>query len=134
MPNSNEVKTGPGEYLVLSRGQWDASASRQEIQRAIDAFYLWHDRMVADGKMKVGSRLTRNGKFVSRAAVTDGPYSESKEIVGGYWFVLADSLEGAARLLADSPCLAHGLFYEVRQLDPRHCSAFMLTAETPGDA
>lgn len=134
MPNSDDVKPRPNEYLVLSRGQWDASSSKEEIQHAIDAFYTWHDRMVADGKMKTGSRLMRNGKLVSRRAVSDGPYSETKEIVGGYWFVLAHSLDEAARLLADSPCLAHGLSYEVRELDPQRGSAFMVTAETPGGA
>ncbi len=134
MSSNDDVKTGPNEYLVLSRGQWDASSSKEDIQCAIDAFYAWHDRMVADGKMKTGSRLMRDGKFVSRRAVTDGPYSETKEIVGGYWFVLADSLEEAARLLAGSPCLAHGLFYEVRELDPQRGSAFMPTAETPNGA
>lgn len=134
MSDSNEVKTVPGEYLVLSRGQWDASSSKEDIQHAIDAFYAWHDRMVADGKMKTGSRLMRDGKFVSRHAVMDGPYSETKEIIGGYWFVLADSLDEAARLLAGSPCLAHGLVYEVRELDPQRGSAFMVTAETPSDA
>ena len=111
MPNSDHVKTRPNEYLVLSRGQWDASSSKEEIQHAIDASYTWHDRMVADGKMKTGSRLMRNGKLVAGRTVTDGPYSETKENVGGYWFVSAHSLEEAARLLADSPCLAHGLFY-----------------------
>jgi hypothetical protein len=134
LSNNDDVKTGFNEYLVLSRGQWDASSSKEEIQRAIDAFYIWHDRMVTDGKMKIGSRLMRNGKFVSRRAVTDGPYSETKEIVGGYWFVLAGSLDEAARLLAGSPCLAHGLFYEVRELDPQRSSAYMVTAETPGGA
>lgn len=132
MSTNEDLKARPNEYLVLSRGQWDASSSKEEIQQAIDAFYTWHDRMVAEGTMKGGSRLKRNGKFVSRRAVTDGPYSETKEVVGGYWFVFADSLEQAARLLVDSPCLAHGLFYEVRELDPEHCSAFMVTAETPG--
>lgn len=134
MSSNGDVKTRPNEYLVLSRGQWDASSSKEEIQGAIDAFYTWHDRMVADGKMKTGSRLMRNGKFVSGRAVTDGPYSEAKEIVGGYWFVLADSLEEAARLLTGSPCLAHGLFYEVRELDPQRSSAYMVTAETPDGA
>jgi len=134
LSGNDDLKTRPNEYLVLSRGQWDASSSKEEIQGAIDAFYTWHDRMVADGKMKTGSRLMRDGKFVSGRAVTDGPYSEAKEIVGGYWFVLADSLDEAARLLAGSPCLAHGLFYEVRELDPQRSSAYMVTAETPDGA
>ena len=119
------------EYLVLSRGRWDASASKQDIQGAIDAFYVWHEGMVANGKMRTGSRLMKDARFVSGHAVNDGPYSEAKEVIGGYWFVLAGDIEEAARLLADSPCLAYGLCYEVRELDPVRCDAFAVTSETP---
>jgi hypothetical protein len=119
------------EYLVISRGKWDASASKEDIQRAIDAFYVWHEGMVAAGRMKRGSRLMKDGKFVSRRGVIDGPYSEAKEVIGGYWFVQAHSLEEAAQLLAQNPCLALGLVNEIRELDPVQCDAFMVTAETP---
>ncbi|MBS0567978.1 MAG: hypothetical protein JSS59_11310 [Proteobacteria bacterium] len=119
------------EYLVISRGHWDASASKEDIQRAIDAFYVWHERMVAEGRMKHGSRLMKDGKSVSRHGVTDGPYTEAKEVIGGYWFVYARSLEEAAQLLAQNPCLGYGLVNEVRELDPVPGSAFAVTAETP---
>lgn len=128
------AKAPLSEYLVLSRGQWDASASKEDIQRTIDAFYVWHERMIADGKMKSGSRLMKDGKFVSRRSVLDGPYAEAKEVIGGYWFVLAHSLDEAVQLLAQSPCLDRGLFYEVRELDPVRCDAFAVTAETPTTA
>ena len=81
------------EYLVLSRGQWDAHLSPEEIQAAIDDFYAWHGQLVAAGRMRAGSRLTREGKRVSRQAVVDGPFSESKEIIGGYWHVIAGGVE-----------------------------------------
>ena len=128
------AKAPLSEYLVLSRGQWDASASKEDIQRAIDAFYVWHERMIAEGKMKTGSRLMKEGKFVSKHSVTDGPYAEAKEVIGGYWFVTAQSLDEATRWLAQSPCLDYGLFYEVRALDAVPCDAFAVTAETPSTA
>jgi len=119
------------EYLVISRGQWDASAPKEDIQRAIDVFYIWHEHMVAQGRSKRGSRLMKDGKFVSRRGVVDGPYSEAKEVIGGYWSVYARSLEEAAQLLAQNPCLAYGLVNEVRELDPAQGNAFVETAETP---
>ena len=81
--------------------------------------------------MKSGRRLATDGKTVSRQAVTDGPYTESKEVIGGYWFILADSLEAAARTAAENPCLAYGLFCEIRPITEARCSAFMVTNETP---
>src|SRR3546814_7268173 len=68
------------EFLVLSRGRWDEDLSEDEIQAAIDDFYAWHGRLVEEGKVRVGQRLKRDTRRVSRDAVTDGPFSESKEV------------------------------------------------------
>ena len=119
------------EYLVISRGQWDEDVPQEQIQRTIDEFYVWHDRRVAEGRMKPGQRLAREGKLVSRQRVIDGPFSEAKEVIGGYWFILAGSLEEAAALAAENPCLACGLANEIRQTDPERASAFVTAAETP---
>jgi len=119
------------EYLVISRGQWDKDLSREEIQKAIDRFYVWKDRLVGEGKMRSGQRLATEGKMVSKTTITDGPFAESKEVIGGYWFILAGSLDEAAQIAAGNPCLACGLFYEIRPIDPERASAFALTNETP---
>jgi hypothetical protein len=119
------------DYLILSRGQWDKDASPDDIQGAIDRFYAWYDRLVSEGMIGPGHRLTREGKVVSRQAAKDGPFAEAKEVVGGYWFIRANSLEEAARIAAENPCLAYGLTCEVRPLDLTRASAHALTNETP---
>jgi hypothetical protein len=126
-------KSAPREYLVLSRGQWDKTLSKQQIQTAIDEFYAWYDRNVEAGRMKAGHRLTTEGRVVSRRSVTDGPFAETKEIVGGYWFIVANSLEEAAALAAENPCVACGLTLEIRPIDPQRASAFVPANETPAD-
>jgi hypothetical protein len=119
------------EYLLLSRGQWDTDKSPQEIQAAIDAFYAWHARLVAQGRFKPGQRLAKAAKLVTRSGTTDGPFTESKEIIGGYWFVLAPNLEEAARIAADNPCLACGLAFEIRPIEAELASAYRESNETP---
>ncbi|MEO8350267.1 MAG: YciI family protein [Chthoniobacteraceae bacterium] len=120
------------EYLVISRGQWDQDASPQNIQKAIDEFYIWLARLIDEGKMKTGQRLANTGRTVSRnSLVTDGPFGEAKEVIGGYWFIRAGSLEEAAGIAAENPCLPYGLFYEIRPIDPERASAFNVTTETP---
>jgi hypothetical protein len=119
------------DYLILSRGQWDKDASREDIQDAIDRFYAWYDRLLGEGSIGQGQRLTREGKVVSRQATKDGPFAEAKEVVGGYWFIRANSLNEAARIAAENPCLAYGLVCEVRPIDPVRGSAYALTNETP---
>ena len=127
------MSTNPSlnEYLLLSRGQWDAGKSPEEIQAAIDAFYAWHARLGAQGRFKPGQRLAKAAKLVTRSGIIDGPFTEAKEVVGGYWFVLAGSLDEAARIVADNPCLACGLAFEIRPIEAEQASAYRETNETP---
>jgi hypothetical protein len=113
----------PAEYLVISRGQWDETLSRDEIQNAIDQFYTWYDRLVNEGKMKRGQRLTYEGKTILRQnVITDGPFGESKEVIGGYWFILATNLDEATQIAKGNPCLDCGLFLEIRPIDPQRAT------------
>ncbi len=125
------MSSDPKEFLVLSRGHWNKDATAEQIQGAIDRFYAWHDLLISQGKMKTGQRLMREGKLVTKALVTDGPFTEVKEVIGGYWFMLAANLEEAARLLAQNPCLELGLEMELRPVEPRQCTAQDITCETP---
>jgi hypothetical protein len=112
------------EYLVISRGQWNESLSRHEIETVIDQFYQWLDRMIDEGKMRRGQRLTYEGKTIApKNVITDGPFGESKEVIGGFWFILASSLEEAAQLAGGNPCLDCGLLLEIRPIDPQRANA-----------
>lgn len=120
------------DFLVISRGQWDKDKSPAEIQRAIDAFYVWLERLIESGQARHGQRLAREARFVSRHGVTDGPYAESKEVIGGYWFFMAPDLAAAAALAAQNPCLACGLGYEIRPVELERCSATQPSCESAG--
>lgn len=119
------------DYLLISRGQWDDTASPQDVQDAIDRFYTWYERGLAEGVLKPGSRLENRGKRVNRDGITDGPFAEAKELVGGYWFIVAESLEEAARIASENPCLAFGLTLEIRPLEAARARAEVVTNETP---
>jgi hypothetical protein len=119
------------EYLVLSRGKWDQSAAKQDIENAIHNFYEWLARNVDNGRMKPGSRLAIERAVVSKSGIiTDGPFGEAKEIVGGYWFIIARNLQEAAELAAQNPCAQYGLQYEIRPLEPERASAYKRANET----
>lgn len=118
------------EFLVLSRGQWDAAAPAETIQDAIDRFYAWHDRLVAEGRMRAGQRLAPGRRLVTRQGVLDGPYAEAKEVIGGYWHILAADLDEAAVIAAQNPCLACGLAFEIRPIEPVRASAYLVSCET----
>lgn len=130
MPMANSPPSN--EYLLLSRGQWDPNKSQEQIQSAIDQFYDWYERRVSEGKFKRGCRLATGTKLVSQTGIIDGPFAETKEVIGGYWFIVASSLEEAAAIAAESPVVACGLHYEIRPLEFERGSAYRETSETPG--
>ena len=83
---------------------------------------------VRDKILKTGAVPASND---SPAVFTDGPFGETKEVIGGYWFILAGSLEEAARIAQGNPCLRCGLFYEIRPIELQRAVATALTNETP---
>jgi hypothetical protein len=126
------TETPRQDYLVISRGHWDKDKPKEQIDTAIADFYAWLNRHIEAGNMRAGSRLSVERVNVSKAGViTDGPFGEAKEVVGGFWFATAASLREAADLLSDSPTIPCGLHYEVRPIDPLPCTASDLTNETP---
>lgn len=119
------------DYLLLSRGQWDPAIPPEQIQSAIDRFYDWYEQRLADGTFKPGQRLATGTKLVTRDGILDGPFAEAKEIIGGYWFIVARSLDEAAAIAAQNPCVACGLAFEVRPVELERASAFRESNETP---
>lgn len=95
--------------------------SPEEIQGIMDKFRAWGQRLRAEGKMVSGEKLAEEGgKMVSAQRgsvdVIDGPYSETKEVVGGYALIIAEDYEEAIELVRTCPGLALGSI-AVRQLD-----------------
>ena len=90
--------------------------SPEEMQKAVEKYVAWGKRpYVVQGK-RLGTDLgrvlkTSNGK--SRA--TDGPYSETKEVLGGIYLIEAKDYDEAVQRTLDHPHLEHGTI-ELRQL------------------
>jgi len=119
-------------YLLLSRGKWDVNSSKADIEADIERFYAWYEANLEIGSFKPGSRLTMDAALVTREGIrTDGPFAEGKEVIGGYWLIVADSLNAAAALAAQSPVVRHGIQYEIRPLESERGSVYRTTNETP---
>jgi hypothetical protein len=112
------TQTTSSKFLVLSRGAaWETTLSPTEIREMSGRFTTWYERLRNEGKIEPGYQLGRKAKIVvGKNVITDGPFPESKEAIGGYWFIVADSLEEAADIAKGNPCLEYGATVEVRAL------------------
>jgi hypothetical protein len=106
------------EYLLLFRGEcWDKGLSPEQLQRVMNQVMAWFEGLKAQGRVKGGQALAPTGSCVSRRKgqpVADGPFAESKEGVGGYLLLEAESLEEAVAAAKSNPTLEYGITIEVR--------------------
>jgi hypothetical protein len=99
-----------------------ATVSPEEMQKVVEKYIAWGKKLRAAGVIKAGDKLTDEpGKVMRRnggqVRVTDGPYSESKEVLGGYYMIEASSYAEAIDYARDCPQLDYGGTIEVRQVD-----------------
>lgn len=108
------------EYLLLFRGG-DAQTAQQspELWQAhMQKWMQWMGGLKERGKLIGAQPLVTTGRVVTgtRKIVSDGPYMEGKEIVGGYLACKADTYEEAVEISKGCPILEHDGIVEVREI------------------
>lgn len=109
-------------FMVMARdGGEYPGMSPEEIQAIIQRYIDWSEGLRRDGRMLGGEKLTEgDGRVLRRDAgalvVTDGPYVESKEVLGGFWIVTADDYDECVRVVSGSPHFDFGTL-EIRRVE-----------------
>jgi hypothetical protein len=89
------------------------------MQKTMEKWMAWFKELGASGHIKYpGHPLEHEGKVVqgTRKTVNDGPYSEAKDVVGGFTIIEANDLAHAAELAKGCPILDVGGSVEVRPI------------------
>ncbi len=106
------------KYLFIQRsapGKREPPSPAQ-MQEMYAAFNAWKEKF-KDNILDMGGKLKPGGKIVTAAGVTDGPFVETKEVVGGYMLVVAESYERALEVARESPgVISPGSSVEVREI------------------
>lgn len=94
--------------------------SPEQMQKSMEKWRSWIGQLSNEGKVKGGDPLDTGGSVLTGKDKTlrDGPFAESKDVVGGYLVVTADTLEAATDLATGCPIFDRGGSVEVRRITP----------------
>jgi hypothetical protein len=112
------------KFLLILRGDPETwrHQTQAEVQGLIERFEAWAGRLMGEGRFLDGKKLADGeGRVLALSGgtvkVTDGPFGETKELVGGVHLIEADDYEHAVRLCMDHPELSIRGSVEIRRLD-----------------
>jgi hypothetical protein len=121
------VEENMNQYILMLHSDPKAFSrdhlSPQRFQEIYGKYRAWRDRMASEGKLTGGNKLEDETGRVMRAEsgsgkvhITDGPYTESKEVIGGFFVVKAENYEEAVKIASDCPHLEYGTI-EIRRIE-----------------
>ncbi len=115
------------EFMLLlhENPQGFASLSPQDIQTVIGEYSAWRERLAGEGRLAGGNKLKdEGGRWLTggngQVRVVDGPFSEAKEVIGGYFMIKAADYDEAVEISRDCPHLRYGGRIELREIDAIH--------------
>ena len=120
--SSNPVRSYKMDtYLILLHESNNIPRlSPEEMQAIVARYKAWGQRLHASGKFVASNKLEDTGRVLRADAgkirITDGPFTETKDVLGGYFVIQADNYEQAAELCRDSPHLDFGAV-EIRRIE-----------------
>ena len=102
--------------LLRDSGMFPENISPEEIQQIVERYSKWKDKVRGSGQ----KLFDGEGRVVVRkdggVAITDGPYVESREVIGGYFIVEAADYDAMLKLVEDCPHLDFGSI-EIRRIE-----------------
>ena len=96
--------------------------SADEIQRVIEEYGAWRQKLADEGRLVGGEKLEDGtvrqlSATDGRSDVTDGPFAETKEIIGGYFLIQAEDYDEAVAISRECPHLRYGGRIELRRIE-----------------
>lgn len=109
-------------YMLIFRGtDWYKGLSPEQMQQVFDQWMNWFNGLKDDGRAIAGNPLEKEGRIVSgkNRVVSDGPFAEAKETIGGYFLLNVKTMDEAVAIAKDCPGLPYGIRVEVRPVAPQ---------------
>jgi hypothetical protein len=100
------------EFMLLIRTEGDSlwTLSPEEHQKHIEKVMVYIEDLMKSGKLKSAQPLDHEGVVISgtQGKLKDGPFNESKEVIAGYYLILAQDLNEAIQIAKNNPVFETG--------------------------
>ena len=106
------------KYMVLLRtvARTQEPLSPATMREMYAAFSAWKEKFKAN-IVDMGGKLKSGGKILTTSGVTDGPFAEAKEVIGGYMVVAAENYDRALEVARECPGVVRpGSSVEIREI------------------
>jgi hypothetical protein len=105
--------------LLLREGEFKGY-SPEEMQKILERYLGWADQLRKEGRHRGGEELKETGRVLSvkNGKVVDGPYTETKESIGGYFVIEAKDYDEAVEISKGCPHLNYNGSIELREINP----------------
>ncbi len=114
--------TNNNGYLLIFRGtDWYKGLSPEQMQQVFSQWMSWFNGLKDEGTAIAGNPLEKEGRVVSGKGgrlVSDGPFAEAKETIGGYFLLNVTTMDEAVTIAQQCPGLPYGIRVEVRPVAP----------------
>lgn len=106
------------KFMLIFQGGQVPGQSPEAMQENLGKWMVWIEQLNKEGKYVSGEPLLPGGKLVTgrNRTVTDGPYTEGKEVIGGYFIVNARDMDDAVEISKGCPDYELGGSVQVRQV------------------
>ena len=106
------------KFMLIFQGGRGAGQSPEQMQARMGKWMAWIDKLAKKEQYVSGEPLLPGGKQITgkKKTVTDGPYTEGKEVVGGFFVIKAENMNEAVKICDDYPDFENGGTVQVRQV------------------
>ena len=110
------------QFILFIRGGDPAEPpTPEQIQQSIARYRAWAGALAEQNKLVSAFKLADNGGRIMSgdggSSIVDGPFTETKEAIGGYFVIEAADYAEATELAKGCPVFANGGVLEVRQIE-----------------
>lgn len=107
------------KFMLIFHGGMSSQSSPEQMQENMGKWMAWIDKLAKNDQYVSGEPLLPGGKLIKGSggkSITDGPYTEGKEVVGGYFIINAKDMNEAIAICKDYPDFEIDGSIQVRQV------------------